>query len=274
MRALKVSILFWILNNVHCQIQWYEQSHQSYLNYKNLDKEPSVSGNGDSDVRISPRIGLKWPFSPQNRIKGTPQPPTNNKRDENNAVPNDKFLFPDNKSEKQKVASVPVCKGTTYCEDDSNYPMESVSKAIAKQNLPRYENVDEIDVTFRWHDSESLCVSNEKVIFPKTAETVDNQWLRVVNHPNYTQGVRVETCSNAGGECKLIQGFAAGYATSCEQKYIYRQLASFNDGRIKQELFRFPANCCCQIKFLGTSQRMRTDRSFSHQNTDNDIIII
>ncbi|XP_033334440.2 protein spaetzle [Megalopta genalis] len=264
--ALKVLMLLWICIDVHCQMQWYEQSHESYFNYKNLDDKPSVSSSGDSEVRIAPRIGLKWPFSPQNRIKATSQPPST----DDNGVPNDKFLFPGSISNKEQVGPAPVCKETTFCDDVSNYPTKSVSDAIARQNLPHYINVDGIDINFRLAVlTESLCISNEKVVYPKTAETEDNRWLYVVNHPNYTQGVRIETCSLEGESCKLIQGFATGYDTFCAQKYIYRELAAYKDGRITQELFRFPANCCCQVEFVGTSQRLRSNRSYTPLNAEN-----
>ena len=40
---------------------------------------------------------------------------------------------------------------------------------------------------------ESLCPSRERLIHPQLGET-DNGWMYIVNHDNYTQGVRVEEC--------------------------------------------------------------------------------
>ncbi|XP_078046963.1 uncharacterized protein LOC144475199 [Augochlora pura] len=264
--AFKVSMLLWICIDVHCQMQWYEQSRQSYFNYKSLDNKPSDSANDDSEARIAPRIGLKWPFSLQNGIKATPRPPST----EDNGVPNDKFLSPGSISNKEQVGPAPSCDGTTFCEDVSSYPTKLVNDAITRQNLPHYRSVDGVDINFRLEVlAESLCISNEKVVYPRTAETEDNQWLYVVNHPNYTQGVRIETCSTEGASCKLIQDFATGYVTFCAQKYIYRELAAYKDGMIKQELFRFPANCCCQVEFVGTSQRLSSNRSYIPFNAEN-----
>lgn len=73
--------LLQISNNVHCQMQLYEQSHRSFFEYKSLDKEPSVSRNDDSDIRISPRIGLRWPFGTRKGTKTTPEPSSNSNSD-------------------------------------------------------------------------------------------------------------------------------------------------------------------------------------------------
>ncbi|XP_076647553.1 protein spaetzle-like [Halictus rubicundus] len=255
MRALKISIFFWISNNVHCQMQLYEQSHRSFFEYKSLDKEPSVSHNDDSDIRISPRIGLKWPFSTRKGTTTTPEPLSNSNSDDYSWLPNNKFLFPENESDKLQTASVPVYERTTFCENDSNYPMDLVSEAIAKLNLPPYKNVDEIDVTFPLFDrhNESLCDSEEKVILPRCAESIDSEWLHVVNHPKYIQGVRVEICRNEGERCKMVESFSASYISTCEQKYVYRQLSSYKDGKIEKVQFRFPANCCCKVKRVDAS---------------------
>ncbi|XP_031828975.1 uncharacterized protein LOC116425428 [Nomia melanderi] len=254
--VLKISIFLLILNNVYCQMQLYEQSRRPYYYYRSLDKQPSVPRNNDSEARTPLRIAWGWPFNQQNR-----------KKDDTDVLPNDKFIYPDDVFDKPKLGPAPSCNGQTFCEDVPDYPTYLINDAFKNQKITPYQSVDQIDLTFRLNDftGESLCISTEQVIYPKSAENVNNQWLYIVNHPNYTQGVRIETCRKMGEGCRLIEGFAEGYTTSCEQKYIHRELAAIvKDGSISRELFRFPASCCCHVQFVGTSLRMREDRSIEN----------
>ncbi|KAG8041257.1 hypothetical protein G9C98_002245, partial [Cotesia typhae] len=66
------------------------------------------------------------------------------------------------------------------------------------------------------------------------------------------EGVRIEKCVNENTSCKLIEGFAEGYVTSCKQKFIYRQLAAIRtNGTVGPDWFSFPSSCCCHVKFIG-----------------------
>lgn len=104
-------------------------------------------------------------------------------------------------------------------------------------------------------DVEALCLSIERVVYPKSGETINKNWLFIVNEQNFTQGVRIETCVEEDGSCKVIDGFAEGYTTSCKQKYIYRELSALGpDGTISREYFRFPASCCCHVQFTASDE--------------------
>lgn len=48
--------------------------------------------------------------------------------------------------------------------------------------------------------------------------------------------------------CKFVEQIE-GYVSSCEQKYIYRQLLAVDKQLLTTELFRFPSSCCCSVKF-------------------------
>lgn len=259
---LKIGIFLLILNNVQSNSQqWYKQTYRNYFNYGSFDNQSPMLHNS-TEARSPLRIAWRWPFNQQNTIKVT-RYPASNTQEENDMSPNDKFIFPDTeiKSDKPKIGPVPSCGGKTYCEDVSNYPMDLLNDVIKNRNLQNYESIDAMDISYRIDASltESLCQANEQIIYPKTAENMDKQWLFIVNHPNFTQGVRIETCTKVGEGCNLVTGFAEGYVTSCEQKYIYRQLAAIvEDGSISHELFRFPASCCCGVRFVGTSLRGRT----------------
>ncbi|KOC60739.1 Protein spaetzle, partial [Habropoda laboriosa] len=146
------------------------------------------------------------------------------------------------------------CKHKTYCEDTPHYPTEIILLALEKNpQLRDYANSDEMDIYPQSEyepEEEPLCVSAEKIIFPKLGVTKDSEWKYIVNHENLVQSVRIETCLEQEKPCRVIEGFAEGYYTKCKQKYIYRQLlAVTTDGSINHESFRFPASCCCHIEF-------------------------
>ncbi|XP_076162189.1 spaetzle domain-containing protein [Ptiloglossa arizonensis] len=152
--------------------------------------------------------------------------------------------------------SVPTCEHKTFCEITPHYPTDMVRDALKKHpHLQFYVNSDEIDIPAQsedWPEEEPLCVSTERVVFPKSGITKEQKWKYIVNHENFTQSVRIETCMEEDKPCKVIEGFAEGYVTKCRQKYIHRQLLAVGaDGTINSESFRFPASCCCHIEFQG-----------------------
>lgn len=57
-----------------------------------------------------------------------------------------------------------------------------------------------------------------------------------------------------GASCSVISGFAAGYETSCKQKFIFRELLSISEnGSVAPDTFRFPASCCCFAVLTGNT---------------------
>ncbi|XP_032688039.1 uncharacterized protein LOC116852122 [Odontomachus brunneus] len=172
-----------------------------------------------------------------------------------------KFVFPsdDDSTSKIDVAGPPSCRGSTFCENVIHYPRNLVDLAIQENSsLKLLTSVDVIntvfDITHRIHTSDEtpLCSSDEKVVYPQSAENINNEWLYVVNQENFKQGVRVEICSNEEQKCNVIDGFADNYQTICKQKYISRELVALgSNGKIHTDTFRFPASCCCHVKYTG-----------------------
>ncbi|XP_076670309.1 uncharacterized protein LOC143369825 [Andrena cerasifolii] len=279
--VFKIAVFLLILKNSQGDTrQWHEGSRGTYFDYGSPGgSQSSMSRNNDP---ASLRIAWNRPFKQQNAIKITRHPSGNPKENENDMLPNDKFIFPDldivrNRDHETflpRIGEMPGCNGKTFCETIPSYPTKLVNEVIKSQNFGRVENVDAVDIGYRIgaDPTESLCLSTERVVYPQAAKDVDKQWLYVVNHPNYTQGVRIETCTNEGQICNLIDGFAAGYVTTCEQKHIYRQLAAIvEDGSMDHRLFRFPSSCCCHIRFVGSSLRFKIDRSVDSQTTEDDV---
>lgn len=178
-----------------------------------------------------------------------------------------RIIFPGQENVPVRTATnnlVPVCKEKTFCENVTNYPEDLLNNIIKKSgDLKIFTGSDvELDIAQRldFDADYSLCNSNERIIYPKAAEAQNDKWYFIINIKNFTQGVRVETCSDEGGECNLIgSSFIEGYKTFCKQNYIVQKLAVVaHDGKsITEELFRFPTSCCCHSQFLGhTLDRM------------------
>nr|XP_012144355.1 PREDICTED: protein spaetzle isoform X1 [Megachile rotundata]XP_012144356.1 PREDICTED: protein spaetzle isoform X1 [Megachile rotundata]XP_012144357.1 PREDICTED: protein spaetzle isoform X1 [Megachile rotundata]XP_012144358.1 PREDICTED: protein spaetzle isoform X1 [Megachile rotundata] len=163
----------------------------------------------------------------------------------------DKVFIPSGKSLPSQASK---CKNKTYCEVTPYYPTDIVINALQENpHLRNYENNDEVDILKEDKDvldEEPLCLSLEQVVFPKSGETKNLEWRYIVNHENFKQSVRIETCLEKGQKCRVIGSFAEGYYTKCKQKFIYRQLMAVSaNGSIYQESFRFPASCCCHVEF-------------------------
>ncbi|XP_076658759.1 spaetzle domain-containing protein isoform X2 [Halictus rubicundus] len=149
-----------------------------------------------------------------------------------------------------------ACEYETFCESVPHYPTDLVAITLEKnphlQVHAYHEEVDSSIPHAEGPEEEALCLSTELFVYPKYGLTKSNEWKYILNHKNFTQSVRIETCSEQDKPCRLIEGFAAGYVSNCKQKYIYRQLMAIGqDGTISRESFRFPVNCCCHVEFQG-----------------------
>ncbi|KAI4491891.1 hypothetical protein M0804_003283 [Polistes exclamans] len=146
---------------------------------------------------------------------------------------------------------LPTCQNEIFCEDVPNYPEEFV-KAKLRTTKGLFGVVDILtnktdDFAVRTDVNEVvLCVSNEKIIFPKTAKSVNGEWLFIVqNGKEFAQAVRIEVCMSDSQPCRF---FSEEKMAVCKQTYIYRELVAVKDNNLKSDFFRFPANCCCNIK--------------------------
>ncbi|XP_011258701.1 uncharacterized protein LOC105252814 [Camponotus floridanus] len=154
-------------------------------------------------------------------------------------------------------------KQQTFCENVLNYPKEFVNQALATDSsLLQYAYEDILTIAPRTDLSEEpLCLSQERVIRPKTAQNLKNEWRFILqsNEMNFSQSVRIETCKEENNKCRMIDGFAEGYITACKQKYIYRELSAISENdEIVRDYFSFPASCCCHVQFNADDGDTRT----------------
>ena len=97
-----------------------------------------------------------------------------------------------------------LSSGKSYCEDttdNTNYPADLARSLLSKnpavgQNLFRQvfdnECTNTIGTRFFSIEDEQLCRGRQKVIFPRTALNLNNEWRFVVNIDNFTQAVEIE----------------------------------------------------------------------------------
>ena len=79
------------------------------------------------------------------------------------------------------------------------------------------------------------------------AQNKKGEWLYVV-----TDGIRIETCNN-NSNCSSFIEVSGNMATSCVQKYAYRQVPYLTKNASNMDLgdFRIPTCCSCQLQDKG-----------------------
>jgi len=172
--------------------------------------------------------------------------------------------------------------GETYCEDeDEDYPINSVMKALDKNNELSAELFQQLfDSQCKplqtrgefYIDEEQVCYGEPKIIFPRKAKNLDEKWRYVVNIDNYTQSVEIEECHNFNseyqpgfaeeedsvqfGEKKVAEDFGVCLysgsegndpsLTSCKQIYTeHKLLALSEEGQLLVDSFKLPSACAC-----------------------------
>lgn len=91
-------------------------------------------------------------------------------------------------------------EGQPFCTKVQNYPeLKNLENALSKFEIFFGEDLAPPKLanrmgTFSAPEEQSLCDSEERIIFPQTAESKDSNWLLIVNEKNYKQGVRIEQC--------------------------------------------------------------------------------
>ncbi|KAK2725953.1 protein spaetzle-like isoform X2 [Artemia franciscana] len=182
------------------------------------------------------------------------------------------------------------CANDVMCDDSEEYPGDAVLRRV----LSNFEAVKEffrqeadvslqasIDIGTRRGqgnspldpyyevDEKPLCIAESITRYPRRAKTASDNWLLVVNHENYTQGVRIEKCVAENSECFLGDQLAPlGYKTVCRQKFAYRKLLAITpDGRTIAESFSTPSCCTCHVKLIYPALRSKLKTSLRRQTS-------
>ncbi|XP_049805379.1 uncharacterized protein LOC126248444 isoform X1 [Schistocerca nitens] len=170
------------------------------------------------------------------------------------------IVFPDKALNFTPKEDVKNCSedGTSICDKNvRDYPYHYIEEVIANSayDFSSYFQDDHIyeDVATRIDadaNDDSVCDSEETVLYPKVGQNADDRTLFIVNNDgNYKQGVRVEKCrrkEQSPCDPKLV--VPTGFKTHCKQKYIYRKLLALQpNGEPVPDNFRIPSCCSCYI---------------------------
>ncbi|CAG0887612.1 unnamed protein product [Darwinula stevensoni] len=158
--------------------------------------------------------------------------------------------------------AVPACANneTNYCLKDKEYPEYDIKYAISQHKygfLELYADVadlstaNSVDRLQKLEEETYICPSETVYARPLRAKNTDGKWRIIVNnvkvdYDEFTQSVRLETCTSAGSPCPLIPDC---YSTKCLQKSIYHRFLVYDPYDhyfpFAIESFRLPASCAC-----------------------------
>lgn len=168
------------------------------------------------------------------------------------------IVFPDKTMNFTPKEDVKNCSedGTSICVSNvEDYPYHYIEEVIGNSayDFSSYFQDDHLEVATRIEvdsNEDSVCDSDETVLYPKVGQNADDQTLFIVNNDgNYKQGVRVEKCrrkEQSPCDPKLV--VPTGFKTQCKQKYIYRKLLALQpNGEPVPDNFRIPSCCSCYI---------------------------
>merc|ERR1712126_467654 len=187
-------------------------------------------------------------------------------------VPDDKIHFPEmNQSE----IPTPYCGDQTFCEEEQSYPNTTIlwelnqnpdlSNTLFLQLFDSQCQGNEIGTRGSFSiGEEQLCIGSTKVVLPKVAKNLKEEWRYVVNIENYTQSFEVEECHNRThlrdvpiqgnqdndyGSC-MYSGSDGDNPefTSCRQLYTEHKLLSLTtEGQLEVDSFMLPSACACYV---------------------------
>lgn len=174
--------------------------------------------------------------------------------------------------------TAPGCFGSKYCEGSQSYPAQLIENIVETESkIPsRIMNkfikracVEKSDliVTRQFNiNEEQLCQGSRRIIVPKEAQNIKNEWKFIVNSANYTQTVDVEECVRHGnrrdgietddeklkdfGTCLYsgIEGHNPSQ-TSCRQLYReHKLLVVTQKGELEIDKFSLPSACACFLR--------------------------
>ena len=204
-----------------------------------------------------------------------------------------------------------------YCEEVESaafYPTEAVLEALSSNNdiNPALfsqlfdKNCKDLKTRFFDIDEEQLCSGIPKIIFPRQAKNLKDEWRYIVNIENYTQSVEIEECFNPDlafddfertnatnssvlfdNEEIIAEFGSCQYSgspgndpdlTVCRQLFTsHKLLALSTEGQLVVDSFQLPSACACFYRedFLLTFRRnMNNDTTTSNSTTTEDSSVI
>ncbi|CRL01507.1 CLUMA_CG014486, isoform A [Clunio marinus] len=134
------------------------------------------------------------------------------------------------------------------CEEFPKYPTKILNTFnLLWPNLSKEKRSMELQ-----HNSifteRKLCESQSAFIRPQKLKNVNEEMKLIVNHQNFTQIVRFETCSSENFPC-TYNIYPKSVKSHCRQNYSIIQLLAYDENQncLKIDQFKIPSSCECII---------------------------
>ncbi|XP_011182423.2 protein spaetzle-like [Zeugodacus cucurbitae] len=140
--------------------------------------------------------------------------------------------------------------GKSYCKEVENYIEATRLDKIDPEQFAKFKEYFKDDlaqpqmVATRM-GMEKHCNTKTKVIYPEGAESMDNQWLLVMQYGAYKQGVLVEECENEAQTGEENSTLPVEEHSKCKQNFNYRKLVVLVNGAMKEKMVKLPSTCEC-----------------------------
>lgn len=138
-----------------------------------------------------------------------------------------------------------------FCEEDPNYP----EKILNTLELWRHNIDSSLDLKVKrsldrttFLAEKKLCDTRTSFMRPQKLENISGRVRTIVNHLNYSQIVKFETCSSENFPC-TFNVFPQSVKSYCQQKHSTLKLLAYDEDHncIVTEKFQIPSSCDCQI---------------------------
>jgi Spaetzle len=136
-------------------------------------------------------------------------------------------------------------------ENDPNYPLDKLELLdLWKKNFGSSHRGQKVHPRMKrsFIAEAKLCESSISFKRPQKLRNTNNQLRTIVNHQNYTQIVRFETCGAENFPC-TFEIYPNTARSFCNQTFSTVQLTAFDERRncLTDERFSVPSGCDCMI---------------------------
>lgn len=145
-----------------------------------------------------------------------------------------------------------TCDTGKFCEEDPNYPERILNSLdLWKYNFalsPVVPRVKRSITADSFLIETKLCESKITFMRPQKLKNTNSKLRTIVNHSNFSQLVRFETCSSENFPC-TFDIYPKSIKSFCQQKHRSVQLLAFDDLQncLVTEKFLIPSSCECLI---------------------------
>lgn len=153
-----------------------------------------------------------------------------------------------------------------FCEKDPNYPVQVLEELelwqykfdaqpeMTKNKRSVNPNSDDFLIETK------LCDSKISFARPQKLTNTQGKFRTIVNHQNYTQFVRTETCNSENFPC-TFNVYPQSVRSFCHQDYKILKLLALDDRNncLVTEKFVIPSSCACVIDKEGLLKGVKKD---------------